>query len=44
VTVQSDGLRISSFAQLRPYKLPRKETAPIAIFVAGHLQSAEGWS
>lgn len=42
VTVQSEGLRITALAQVKPYKLPRKTPAPIAVFVAGHLQSAKG--
>jgi hypothetical protein len=42
VTVQSEGLRITALAQLTPYKLPRDRFAPIAILVAGHLQSAHG--
>jgi hypothetical protein len=42
VTVQSEGLRITALAQIQPYKLPRKRPAPIAVFVAGHLQSARG--
>jgi hypothetical protein len=41
-TIQSEGLRITALAQLKPYKLPRRKPAPIAVFVAGHLQSAEG--
>jgi hypothetical protein len=41
-TVQSEGLRITALAQLKPYKLPRDTPAPIAVFVAGHLQSATG--
>ena len=41
-TVQSGGLRITVLSQLKPYKLPRKDTAPIAVFVAGHLENAEG--
>jgi hypothetical protein len=41
-TIQSEGLRITALAQLKPYKLPRHEPAPIAVFVAGHLQSAKG--
>lgn len=41
-TVQSGGLRITVLAQIIPYKLPRTGTAPIAVFVAGHLQSASG--
>jgi hypothetical protein len=41
-TVQQGGLRITVLSQLKPYKLPRKGTAPIAVFIAGHLQSAKG--
>lgn len=41
-TIQQGGLRITVLAQLKPYKLPRHGTAPIAVFVAGHLQNAEG--
>ena len=42
VTVQSEGLRITALAQVKPYKLPRRTPAPIAVFIAGHLQSAKG--
>jgi hypothetical protein len=41
-TVQSEGLRITALAQVKPYKLPRHTPAPIAVFVAGHLESAKG--
>jgi hypothetical protein len=41
-TVQSEGLRITALAQLKPYKLSRAEPSPIAVFISGHLQSAEG--
>lgn len=41
-TVQSGGLRITALAQLKPYKLPREEPAPIAVFIAGHLQATTG--
>jgi hypothetical protein len=41
-TVQSDGLRITVLSQLKPYKLPREEPAPIAVFVAGHLENTKG--
>ena len=41
-TIQSEGLRITALAQLKPYKLPRDKPAPIAVFVAGHLQNANG--
>jgi len=40
--LQQGGLRITVLSQLQPYKLPRKTPAPIAVFVAGHLQNAEG--
>lgn len=41
-TVQQGGLRITVLSQVKPYKLPRVGTAPIAIFVAGHLENATG--
>jgi hypothetical protein len=41
-TIQNAGLRITVLSQIKPYKLPRKGTAPIAVFVAGHLQSTKG--
>lgn len=41
-TIQSGGLRITVLAQLKPYKLPRHGSAPIAVFVSGHLQNADG--
>jgi hypothetical protein len=40
--LQEGGLRITVLSQIQPYKLPRTKPAPIAIFVAGHLQNAEG--
>ncbi|MGE5280905.1 MAG: hypothetical protein ACM3N0_01035 [Chloroflexota bacterium] len=40
--VQQGGLRITVLAQIKPYKLPRHGTAPIAVFVGGHLQNADG--
>jgi len=40
--IQQGGLRITVLAQLKPYKLPRHGTAPIAVFVAGHLENASG--
>jgi hypothetical protein len=42
VTIQSEGLRITALAQVKPYRLPRDKPAPIAVFVAGHLQNASG--
>jgi len=41
-TIQQGDLRITVLAQVKPYKLPRTGTAPIAVFVAGHLQNANG--
>jgi hypothetical protein len=41
-TIQDGGLRITVLSQIKPYKLPRKGIAPIAVFVAGHLQNAKG--
>jgi hypothetical protein len=40
--IQSEGLRITVLSQVQPYKLPRTGTAPIAVFIAGHLQNAQG--
>jgi hypothetical protein len=41
-TVQLGNLRITVLAQIKPYKLPRVKPAPIAVFIAGHLQSTTG--
>jgi hypothetical protein len=40
--IQQEGLRISVLSQIIPYKLPRGRPAPIAVFVAGHLSTADG--
>jgi hypothetical protein len=40
--VQEGTLRISITTQLQPYKLPRVGTAPIAVFIAGHIASTDG--
>lgn len=40
--IQQGGLRITVLAQVKPNKLPRHGVAPIAVFVAGHLQNADG--
>jgi hypothetical protein len=42
VTLQQKGLRVTALAQVKPFELPRKGTAPIAVFLAGHLQNAKG--
>jgi hypothetical protein len=38
--VQQGNLRITVLSQVQPYKLPRKGTAPIAVFVSGHIGTA----
>lgn len=38
--VQSGNLRVTVLSQVQPYKLPRKGTAPIAVFVSGHVGTA----
>jgi hypothetical protein len=40
--VQEGNLRITVLSQILPYKLPRKGTAPIAVFVSGHLDAPHG--
>jgi hypothetical protein len=40
--VQEGNLRITVLSQILPYKLPRRGTAPIAVFVSGHLQAPHG--
>jgi hypothetical protein len=35
--IQEGNLRITVLSQVQPYKLPRTTTAPIAVFVAGHI-------
>ncbi len=42
VVVQSGGLRITVLSQIKPFKLPRTGTAPIAVFVAGHVAASNG--
>ena len=42
VVIQRDGLRISITAQLKPYKLPRTGSAPIDVFIAGHVAATDG--
>lgn len=38
--IQEGNLRITVLSQVQPYKLPRKGTAPIAVFVSGHVGTA----
>jgi hypothetical protein len=40
--IQKDNLRITILSQIQPYKLPRQGTAPIAVFVSGHLSTPNG--
>jgi hypothetical protein len=40
--VQEGNLRVTLLSQVLPYKLPRQGTAPIAVFVSGHLQAPHG--
>jgi hypothetical protein len=40
--IQEGNLRITVLSQVLPYKLPRKGTAPIAVFVSGHLSAPHG--
>jgi hypothetical protein len=40
--VQSGGLRVTLLSQVQPYKLPRHGTAPIAVFVSGHVAAVGG--
>lgn len=40
--VQRGNLRITVLSQIQPYKLPRTTTAPIAVFIAGHIATPSG--
>ncbi len=40
--IQQGNLRITVLSQVQPYKLPRTGTAPIAVFVSGHLDAPKG--
>jgi hypothetical protein len=40
--VQQGNVRITVLSQIQPYKLPRKGTAPIAVFLSGHLANPHG--
>jgi hypothetical protein len=42
VVVRRGDLRITALARVAPYKLPRSGTAPIAVYVAGHLAAVDG--
>lgn len=40
--VQQNGVRVMVLGQIAPYRLPRTGTAPIRVFLAGHVESTEG--
>jgi hypothetical protein len=40
--VQDGSVRVTFLAQVSPYKLPRTGTAPIKVFVAGHVEAPDG--
>jgi hypothetical protein len=40
--IQSEGLRITVLSQIMPFRLPRAGTTPIAVFVSGHVSTADG--
>jgi hypothetical protein len=40
--IQRDDLRITVLSQIQPYRLPRTGTAPIAVFVSGHIATPSG--
>jgi|SRR5689334_8151242 len=40
--VQEGTLRITVLSQIAPYRLPRFGTAPISVFVSGHLEATDG--
>ncbi|HWW67761.1 MAG TPA: hypothetical protein VNY83_07225 [Solirubrobacterales bacterium] len=40
--IQQGNLRITLLAQISPYRLPRIGTAPIAVFIAGHVGTVDG--
>jgi len=40
--IQEGNVRITVLSQILPYKLPRHGTAPIAVFVSGHLSEPHG--
>jgi hypothetical protein len=42
VVIRDKGVQITVLSQVMPYKLPRKEPAPIAVFVAGALEAVGG--
>jgi hypothetical protein len=41
-TIQEGTLRVSITTQIRPFRLPRADPAPISVFLAGHIASTTG--
>ena len=41
-TIQQGNLRVTMLAQVEPPKLPRHTPAPIAVFISGHVATANG--
>jgi len=42
VVIQQGQLRVMISARLQPFKLPRTGTAPVDVFIAGHIASTDG--
>jgi hypothetical protein len=40
--IQEQGLRVTVLSQIQPFKLPRTGTAPIAVFISGHIATPSG--
>jgi hypothetical protein len=40
--IEEGNLRITVLSQIQPFKLPRAGTAPIAVFIAGHIATPSG--
>jgi hypothetical protein len=40
--IQQGNLRLTVLAQIAPFRLPRRGTAPISVFVAGHIAEPKG--
>lgn len=42
IVVQEHSLRISVQGQVKPFRLPRTELAPVAVFLSGHIDTPNG--
>jgi len=42
IVIQSHDLRITVQGQVKPFRLPRTELAPIAVFLSGHVGTPDG--